>query len=111
MFGKNRRRIETLESNYLRVLESLGEAKAEICRLRGLVRSLQQTDVIARLDSDEFIALMKENNESQEEIDLMLAMKTDYEKKLKKFIRSTMAKRKPKVKIEADGKENPEAAE
>lgn len=107
-YGK---KIKQLEDQLARTIAALGDTKAEVCRLSGVVKNLQELVVVTNFDTDEYVALMQESGAGQEEIDCMLKEKDEYEKKLRKFVRGVVSKRKPNTKSLTDGKENPKAAE
>ena len=109
MFGENKRRIAALEKEIAAFRKELKEIKSEIAALRGQVDALTEEMVVAHLDAEPYIAILQESGRP-EKVDTLLCTKKGYESKLRKFILSTVNKRKPK-KTNTDGKETPKATE
>lgn len=104
-FGK---RIKMLEQTVAQLKGELAEAQVEVARQKGLVSMLSKESLVTNFDTDEYIALMAEQDGGREKVDEIQKMKEAYEKKLRKFIRSVTSKKKM-VKVVNDGKDKPEA--
>lgn len=105
-YGK---RIKMLEQAVAQLKGELAEAQVEVARVKGLVSMLTKESLVANFDTDEYIALMTEQDGGREKVDEILKMKEAYEKKLRRFIRSVTSKKKMVTKVVNDGKDKPEA--
>lgn len=105
-YGK---RIKMLEQTVARLKGELAEAQVEVARQKGLVSMLTKESLVTNFDTDEYIALMAEQDGGREKVDEILKMKEAYEKKLRRFIRSVTSKKKMVTKVVNDGKDKPEA--
>ena len=105
-YGK---RIKMLEQTVAQLKGELAEAQVEVARQKGLVSMLTKESLVTNFDTDEYIALMAEQDGGREKVDEILKMKEAYEKKLRKFIRSVTSKKNIITKIVYDGKGKPEA--
>lgn len=110
MLGRNKKRIEALENEVASLKAELKTLRPQISALKGQVDTLIDEMVVAHLDAEPYIAVLQECGK-QEKVDILLRIKKGYENKLKRFIRSAVAKKKPKIKTTTDGKETPEATE
>lgn len=104
-YGK---RLKKIEEQQARIIKEMSQLRVEFERAKAKLNSLGELTAITHFDTEEYISLFVSNPESAFE---MKEKKTEYENKLRKFIRSTMIKRKPKPKTVADGKEDSKAAE
>lgn len=105
-FGK---KIEKLEQDVAKLKVELAEAQVEMAKQKGLVSMLTKESLVTNFDTDEYIALMAEQDGGREKVDEILKMKEAYEKKLRRFIRSVTSKKKMVTKVVNDGKDKPEA--
>jgi hypothetical protein len=105
-YGK---RIKMLEQTVAQLKGELAEAQVEVARQKGLVSMLTKESLVTNFDTDEYIALMAEQDGGREKVDEILKMKEAYEKKLRRFIRSVTSKKKMVTKVVNDGKDKPEA--
>lgn len=110
MFGRNKKRIDALEKQVASLKEEIEIMKPEVAAIKGQVNTLVDEMVIAHLDGESYYELLLERGDL-ERAETLIRVKNGYEKKLKRFIRATTAKKKLKPKPATDGKETPEAAE
>lgn len=103
-FGK---RIKKLEQTVAQLKGELAEAQVEVAKAKGLVSMLTKESLVTNFDTDEYIALMAEQDGGREKVDEILKMKEAYEKKLRKFVRSVTSKKKMVAKVVNDGKDKP----
>ena len=102
------KRIKKLEQVVAQLKGELATEQTEVARLKGLVTMLTKESVVTNFDSDEYVTLVAEQDGGQEKVDEILKMKEAYEKKLRKFIRQVIAKKKIQTtKVANDGKEKP----
>lgn len=106
-YGK---RIKMLEQTVAQLKGELAGAQVEVARQKGLVSMLTKESLVTNFDTDEYIALMTEQDGGREKVDEILKMKEAYEKKLRRFVRSVTSKKKMVAKVVNDGKDKPEAA-
>lgn len=103
-YGK---RIKKLEQTVAQLKGELAEAQVEVAKAKGLVSMLTKESLVTNFDTDEYIALMAEQDGGREKVDEILKMKEAYEKKLRKFVRSVTSKKKMVAKVVNDGKDKP----
>jgi hypothetical protein len=103
-YGK---RIKKLEQTVAQLKGELAEAQVEVAKTKGLVSMLTKESLVTNFDTDEYIALMAEQDGGREKVDEILKMKEAYEKKLRKFVRSVTSKKKMVAKVVNDGKDKP----
>lgn len=77
MFGRKKRGQERIE---------LLEARLE--DLEGIVDLLCRQQAVMMFETDIFTSLMQENGASPDEVETMARMKEDYERKLKRLVRT-----------------------
>lgn len=107
-YGKKIKEIEKQCADFGR---ELTEVKEEVKRLKGILNLLAENNSITMFDTEEYITFLTEHEGGQERIDTILKMKEDYEKKLRKFVRSVVNKKKPNIKSLTNGKETSAATE
>jgi hypothetical protein len=103
-YGK---RIKKLEQTVAQLKGELAEAQVEVAKTKGLVSMLTKESLVTNFDTDEYIALMAEQDGGREKVDEILKMKEAYEKKLRKFVRSVTSKKKMVAKVVNDSKDKP----
>lgn len=103
-YGK---RIKKLEQTVAQLKGELAEAQVEVAKAKGLVSMLTKESLVTNFDTDEYIALMAEQDGGREKVDEILKMKEAYEKKLRRFVRSVTSKKKMVAKVVNDGKDKP----
>lgn len=126
MFG-NTKRIKALEQEVHRLRLDVEDIKSELAGVKGVVDALVEAiSMHGELDwlkgmTKELIAFDNMISLDQEAFDWFLdglddekkefysRLKNNYEMRLKRFIRSSLARRKPKTNT--DGKEDPKATE
>lgn len=104
-YGK---RLKKIEEQQARIIKELARLSTEFERAKNKLNSLGELTAITHFDTEEYISLFVSNPDTACE---MKEKKAEYENKLRRFIRSTTMKRKPKPKTKIDGKETTEAAE
>ena len=109
MFNRNAKRIAKLELQVADFEKELSELKGRYVRLQETVKSLALESLIMQLDVDE--RELEQVGVPKEDIGNINQMKEDYEKKLRRFIRDVVSKRRPKTKPASNGKESSKVAE
>jgi hypothetical protein len=102
-YGK---RLQKIEEQQARIIKELSQQRTELEQMKDKINSLASLVAITHFDTDEYYAL---NGISAKTYDEIIKKMSEYEGKLRRFIRSAMPRRKSKPK--ADGKENTAAAE
>lgn len=109
MFWKNKKRIDALEKQVASLKEEIEIMKLEVAAIKGQVNALVDEMAVAHLDVEPYIAVLQEQGDL-ERVETLTRVRDAYERKLRKFIRSTTSKKKIVSKL-ADGKENTKATE
>lgn len=102
------RRVDVLEEKVQALTDAIAE-KGELDYLKVKMRDLIAFDNVISLDNDWFDFFLQRKAEDEQE--LYRNCKANYEKRLAKFIRSVVNKKKPNIKSLTNGKENPKATE
>lgn len=106
---RNTKRIKALEQEVFNLRLELENIKSELASVKGVVDALVDEMAVVHLDGDDYIKILNETEGGRSKVEEVALMKDIYEKKLKRFIRSSSARRKPKTNT--DGKETPKATE
>lgn len=106
---RNKKRIEALEKEVFSLKCQIEEIKSEVSGIRGTIEALVDEMAVVHLDGEEYIKVLNETAGRAYKAEDVALMRDIYEKKLRRFIRSTTSRRKPKTTT--DGKENTKATE
>lgn len=108
----NGKKIKKLEQTVAQLKGEMADAQAEIARLRGVTSMLTEESIVTQFDADDYVALFAESDGGREKVEKILRTKEIYEKKLRKFIRSVINKKKMvKTDINKNGKDQCKTAE
>lgn len=106
---RNSKRIKVLEQEVFKLRLEIENIKSEVAGIKGVVDALVDEMAVVHLDGDDYLKILNETEGGRSKVEEVALMKDIYEKKLKRFIRSSSARRKPKTNT--DGKEAPKATE
>ena len=106
---RNSKRIKVLEQEVFKLRLEIENIKSEVAGIKGVVDALVDEMAVVHLDGDDYLKILNETEGGRSKVEEVALMKDIYEKKLRRFIRSSAARRKPKTNT--DGKEDPKATE
>lgn len=96
-YGK---RLKKIEEQQARIIKEVTQQRVEFERAKEKINALARLVAITHFDTEEYASFFEKDKEALMD---MIEKQAVYEGKLKKFIRSTMTRKKPKPKT--DGKE------